>query len=191
MEWEVSIKEQIKTLEYAYENMDKKQVEDALKMLLECNGIRFFTGIGKNGHVAAKIASTFSSFGLRSIYIHPVDAVHGDMALFSKGDILVAISKSGSTDELMVFLHALKQINFNNIIGIHSKPESPLDKISRLGLYIPVVSEADHLGIAPVASSLAYMSILQSFAVAISSQNGFTKKDFVRTHPGGALGKLM
>lgn len=191
MNWRGSLEGQISALVHALEQVSEDSIRTVIEVLQNCSGLRFFSGVGKNGHVAAKIASTFSSLGLPSIFVDPVHAVHGDMNLFSSSDVLVAISNSGSTEELLVFLRALRNIGFTNIIGMHSRQVCELEKISAHNLYVPLLTEADHLGLAPVASSTVFMSVLQAMAVHISSDRNFTRADFVRTHPGGALGKTV
>nr|WP_312058885.1 SIS domain-containing protein [Fervidobacterium pennivorans] len=167
----------------------KKQVEISFETMRN-GGFHYFTGIGKNGFVAAKVASTFNSLGIRSMFVDPVNTLHGDMDIFTSNDLVIAISKSGETEELLRFVQALHNIvDFKRIVAVVSKPNSSLTKLAFHTLVVPVKKEGDHLEMAPIASSVAYMSVLQSIAVELSSKIGFTKKDFVRAHPGGSLGK--
>ena len=154
-------------------------------------GFNYFTGIGKNGFVAAKVSSTFNSLGIRSIFVDPVNTLHGDMGIFTEKDLLWAISKSGETEELIVFVKNLIKNDFRNIIAVVSIADSTLSRLSEKSLLVPVSTEGDHLELAPVASSVVYMAVLQSIAVEVSSLKGFDKKNFVRNHPGGTLGKTV
>jgi len=190
VKWNESLEKQIRSLINAKDFLISNDfMEHIISITEEVKGFHYFTGIGKNGFVAAKVASTFNSLGIRSMFIDPVNTLHGDMNIFSNEDVLYAISKSGETEELVRFIEALRTNEFFNIISIVSKKDSTLEKISKFTLYIPIETEGDHLEMAPVASSLVYMAVLQSIGVELSSRRGFTKKDFVRGHPGGTLGK--
>jgi len=191
MKWIESLEKQIDSLLKAKDFLvsSNSSMEHIVSITANVKGFHYFTGIGKNGFVAAKVSSTFNSLGIRSMFIDPVNTLHGDMNIFSDEDILYAISKSGNTEELVRFFEALRNNDFFNIISIVSTRESSLEKLSKYTLYIPVETEGDHLGMAPVASSLIFMAVLQSIGVELSSKRGFTKKDFVRGHPGGTLGK--
>jgi len=192
MKWFESLKKQVETLTDANDFLveNSSSMEEFLLLTKKVKGFHYFTGIGKNGFVAAKVASTFNSLGIRSMFVDPVNTLHGDMDIFSDDDILYIISKSGETGELIRFVQALLNNKFLNIVTITSKQNSSLSGLSKFSLFVPVKSEGDHLGVAPVASSLVYIAVLQSIAVELSSENGFSKKDFVRCHPGGTLGKM-
>ena len=192
MKWFESLKKQVETLTDANDFLveNSSSMEELLLLTKKIKGFHYFTGIGKNGFVAAKVASTFNSLGIRSMFVDPVNTLHGDMDIFSNNDILYVISKSGETEELIRFVQALLNNKFSNVVTITSNKDSSLAKMSKFSLFVPVQDEGDHLGIAPVASSLVYMAVLQSIAVELSSEKGFTKKDFVRCHPGGTLGKI-
>lgn len=190
MKWNESLKKQVEALTEASNFLaGDSSMEKFVSITKQVGGFHYFTGIGKNGFVAAKVASTFNSLGIRSMFVDPVNTLHGDMDIFSDNDILYVISKSGETEELIRFVQALLNNKFLNIITITSNKDSSLAKMSKSSLFVPVKSEGDHLEMAPVASSLVYMAVLQSIAVELSSSNGFTKRDFVRCHPGGTLGK--
>ena len=191
MKWSESLERQIMCLSSARNFLvsSDDSMERIISITAKVKGFHYFTGIGKNGFVAAKVASTFNSLGIRSMFIDPVNTLHGDMNIFSNDDILYVISKSGNTEELVRFVEALRNNDFFNIISIVSNQESSLAKLSKYTLYIPIETEGDHLEMAPVASSLVYMAVLQSIGIELSSTRGFTKKDFVRGHPGGTLGK--
>ncbi len=192
MKWFESLKKQVETLTDANDFLVKNSssMQELLLLTKKVKGFHYFTGIGKNGFVAAKVASTFNSLGIRSMFVDPVNTLHGDMDIFSSNDILYIISKSGETEELIRFVQALLNNKFWNIVTITSKQNSSLSRLSKFSLFVPVKREGDHLGVAPVASSLVYIAVLQSIAVELSSEKGFSKKDFVRCHPGGTLGKM-
>lgn len=192
MEWKESLNQQLSALSQTVENnLLDKGVESFLKLSRSTTGFHFFTGIGKNMFVAARVASTFDSLGIRSIYVDPVNSLHGSMGIFGKDDILIAISKSGETEELLKFVTTLKAMNFIKIILVTAKCNSTLSKLSLINLCVPVSQEGDHLGLAPIASTLIFAAILDSIAVQLSSERGYTKRDFVNNHPGGSLGKTV
>ena len=159
-------------------------------LLLNCKGKIFFTGVGKNGHVAAKATSTFSSIGLPCFFINPVDSVHGDMGVINKGDILVAISKSGNTEEL---IHFLKHVEHKNckIVSIHSNRNNKSLEYSSMDIDLKVRMEADHLNIVPTCSIAVFTVFLQSVACEIYQRKELTLEQFVKNHPGGSIGKVL
>ena len=191
MTWERSLEAQVRTLDNAvrFLRANAENMRALVRTAARVRGFHFFTGVGKNGFVAEKVASTFNSLGLRSMFVDPVNTLHGDMDIFSPSDLLYSISKSGETEELIRFHTALRKLDFRNICLITSRARSTLSQLSRVVLEVPVSHEADHLGLAPVASSVVYMAVLQSVAVELSSSRGFTRRDFVRCHPGGSLGR--
>jgi len=178
----------ISVLAESMEWIDSIAAHEFVDLLLNCRGKIFFTGVGKNGHVAAKATSTFSSIGLPCFFINPVDSVHGDMGVINKGDILVAISKSGNTEEL---LHFLKHVEHKKckIVSIHSNPENKSLKYSSLDIDLKVREEADHLNIVPTCSIAVFTVFLQSVACEISQRKQLTLEQFVKNHPGGSIGK--
>ena len=162
-----------------------------IKLSKSVKGFHYFSGIGKNMFVAARVAATFDSLGIRSLFVDPVNSLHGSMGVFSPSDLLIAISKSGETEELNRFLLALRNLGFTRIVAVTSNRESTLSKLAEKTLYVPVKQEGDHLGMAPIASTMAFSAVLDSIAVHLSSESGFNKSDFVRNHPGGSLGKTV
>ncbi|MDG6928207.1 MAG: SIS domain-containing protein [Nitrososphaerota archaeon] len=166
------------------------KVEQFIKLIKAINGFVFFTGIGKNMYVAARVADTYQSMGIRSLFVDPVNSLHGGMGIFTENDYLVAISKSGQTEELIRFIQALNAKNFRNILAVTSSGDSYLARASKLALIVPVEKEGDHLNMAPISSTMMYGALLDSIAVQVSSERGYSKADFVRNHPGGTLGKL-
>ena len=165
-------------------------IDEFVDLLLNCKGKIFFTGVGKNGHVAAKATSTFSSIGLPCFFINPVDSVHGDMGVINKGDILVAISKSGNTEEL---IHFLKHVEHKNckIVSIHSNRNNKSLEYSSMDIDLKVRMEADHLNIVPTCSIAVFTVFLQSVACEISQRKELTLEQFVKNHPGGSIGKVL
>ena len=164
------------------------RVDKFVDLLLNCKGKIFFTGVGKNGHVAAKATSTFSSIGVSCFFIDPVDSVHGDMGVINEDDILVAVSKSGNTEEL---IHFLKHVKYKKckIVSIHSNPKNKSLKYSSLDINLCVRKEADHLNIVPTCSIAVFTVFLQSVACEISQRKQLTLEQFVKNHPGGSIGQ--
>ena len=167
-------------------NMDEADL--FVDLILNCKGKIFFTGVGKNGHVAAKAASTFSSIGVPCFYINPVDSVHGDMGVIDHNDLLIAISKSGNTEELINFLHNVSHKRCP-IVSIHSNSGNKSLHYSNLDINLNVEAEADHLNIVPTCSIAVFTVFLQSIACEISSRKELTLSQFIQNHPGGSIGK--
>lgn len=181
-------KEHIDQLTYTLGHCDLSQFDCLTQMISNHRKTLFFTGIGKNGHVAAKAASTFCSVGIPSYYINPVDAMHGDMGIVQAGDLIIAVSKSGTTEELLKFL--LQASNKSaQIVLIHSNDRLiiPLDCHK---IYVPIQKECDHLNIVPTASIVIFTALLQSVACELANQSKLTISNFVFNHPGGTIGKL-
>jgi arabinose-5-phosphate isomerase len=190
LRWNESLELQIRALTGALASLSRgKGIERLIDRALRVEGFQFFTGVGKNGFVAEKVASTFNSLGIRSMFVDPVNTLHGDMNIFEPTDFLYSISKSGETEELVRFHRALHANGFTNICLVTSKPNSSLAQLSEMSLIVPVSTEADHLDLAPVASSVVFMAVLQAVGVELSARRGFSRSDFVKGHPGGALGK--
>ena len=181
-------KKHIDVLAESMELIDPIKAYEFVDLLLNCKGKIFFTGVGKNGHVAAKATSTFSSIGVSCFFIDPVDSVHGDMGVINEDDILVAVSKSGNTEEL---IHFLKHVKYKNckIVSIHSNPKNKSLKYSSLDINLHVRKEADHLNIVPTCSIAVFTVFLQSVACEISHRKQLTLEQFVKNHPGGSIGK--
>ena len=165
-------------------------IDEFVDLLLNCKGKIFFTGVGKNGHVAAKATSTFSSIGVSCFFINPVDSVHGDMGVINEDDILIAVSKSGNTEELIHFLKHVKHKKCK-IVSIHSNPKNQSLKYSSLDINLRVRKEADHLNIVPTCSIAVFTVFLQSIACEISERKKLTLEQFVKNHPGGSKGKVL
>ncbi len=190
MIWKDSMKEQINSLGKILTNKSiEGDVRETVNLISSCKGICYFTGVGKNMYVASRVASTYDSLGIRSIFIDPVHTLHGSMGIFSEEDLVIAISKSGNTSELIRFVLTLRKQGFTNIMGITANKNSKLCNLSKLCLAIEIAREGDQFNLAPIASTMIFGSLLDSIAVEISSSRGYTKTDFIRNHPGGELGK--
>jgi arabinose-5-phosphate isomerase len=167
--------------------------QDLVRVIYEiqnCKGKVIFSGVGKAGHICSKLAATFASLGIHSFFIHPTEAVHGDSGMVSKKDILIFISNSGETMEVLNFLEIVKKIG-SRIISITGNLKSTLSKSSDIGIYCGVNKEADALNLAPTSSTTAALALGDAIAVTISKLNNFTAGDFKKYHPGGSLGKKL
>lgn len=162
---------------------------EAVELLARCTGQIICCGVGKSGHVAAKIASTLSSTGTPASFLSAAEAVHGDLGGLHKGDIVVAISHSGENPELLAVVPMFKQFGVP-IIAITDNAKSTLSLVSNIVLTPGNTSEADPIGLAPTASSAAAMALGDAIALAVAQHHGYTLSDF-QHHPGGAMGKLM
>lgn len=161
---------------------------EAVKMIAECNGKMVLLGLGKSGHVAAKISSTFSSLGTPSFFINSSEALHGDLGAITAEDTVMIVSYSGEGVEIEQCLKYLNSINCKTIC-ITGCLESSLALHSDLVLHTPVSSEACSLGLAPTSSSTATLVLGDALAVVVSEIKQFTASDFQRSHPGGELGE--
>jgi arabinose-5-phosphate isomerase len=192
MRWKESLAQQIETLSRLLNSTElEKNVDLFIKMSHRTKGFHYFTGIGKNMFVAARVAATYDSLGIRSLYVDPVNTLHGSMGIFNASDLVIAISKSGETEELLRFISILVNRNFHNVVSITANRSSTLSKMSAVTIPVEVANEGDHLGLAPIASTMAFAAILDSIAVQISSENGYNSSNFVFNHPGGSLGKTV
>lgn len=167
-----------------------EEFEQAVSLLRDCQGKVIVTGVGKSGHVGSKIAATLASTGTPSFYLNPLDAYHGDLGMIAPGDVLMAISYSGNTDELLRFIPFILERQIP-IIGISGNPESLLAKYSTCHLNINVRREADPLNLAPTSSTTASMALGDALACALVKVRNFKDSDFARFHPGGSLGKRL
>jgi arabinose-5-phosphate isomerase len=163
---------------------------DAIALILETKGKLIITGVGKSGLVGAKMAATFASTGTSSFFLHPTEALHGDLGMISQGDTLLAISSSGESEELTKILPHIKRFNIP-LIGLTGNSHSSLGRYADVVLDISVEKEACPLGIAPTTSTTLTMTLGDALAVALMKKRGFKKEDFASFHPGGALGKKL
>lgn len=163
---------------------------DAVELIYNTKGKLIITGVGKSGLVGAKMAATFASTGTSSFFLHPTEALHGDLGMISQGDALLAISNSGESEELTKILPHIKRFDIP-LIGLTGNPDSSLGRYSDVFLDISVEKEACPLGVAPTTSTTLTMAIGDALAVALMSKRGFRHEDFASFHPGGSLGKRL
>lgn len=161
-----------------------------LDMITECKGKVIITGIGKPGHIAAKMAATFASLGTPSFYMHPAEAMHGDLGMISSNDVVIVISYSGESDEIIQILPNIKFIGAV-LVGITGNPDSTLAHASDIVQVLPEITEACHLGLAPTSSTTVTLTYGDALAVVSSEIYGFTDTDFGKFHPAGSLGKKL
>ncbi len=162
----------------------------AVDLIYNCKGRFVITGVGKSGHIGAKIAATLASTGTPSFFVNPLDAFHGDLGMFTSDDVVMAISNSGNTDELLRFIPLLLERNIP-IIGMSGNPESLLAQYSTCHLNIKVKREADPLNLAPTSSTTATLAMGDALACALIEIRHFRPEDFAQFHPGGSLGKRL
>jgi arabinose-5-phosphate isomerase len=159
-------------------------------MILECRGRLIVTGMGKSGLVGKKVAATFSSTGIASIFLHPAEGVHGDLGIVQSDDILIAISKSGATEELYQILPAVKRLGVK-VILLTGNIDSPLAAKSDIVLDCSVTSEACPNNLIPTTSTTAALVMGDALAIALLKERDFTPEDFAYLHPGGSLGRRL
>jgi arabinose-5-phosphate isomerase len=158
--------------------------------MYRCHGKIIVTGVGKSGHVGAKIAATLSSTGTPSFFINPLDVFHGDLGVMTRDDVVLAISNSGQTDELLRFIPMVLQMQIP-IIAMSGNQESLLAKYADCHLNVSVPREADPLNLAPTSSATAQMVMGDALAIALLKKRNFQPQDFAQFHPGGELGKRL
>ena len=163
---------------------------DAVAAMLACRGRVIVMGMGKSGHVGRKIAATLASTGTPAFFVHPAEASHGDLGMVQVGDVVLAISNSGESDELAAILPALRRLGVV-LVAMTGKPESTLARHADHVVSCAVDQEACPLNLAPTASTTAQMALGDALAVALLDARGFREADFARSHPGGALGRKL
>jgi arabinose-5-phosphate isomerase len=162
----------------------------ACRLLLACEGRVVVTGMGKSGHVGSKIAATLASTGTPSFFLHPAEAVHGDIGMITARDLVLAISNSGETDELLTILPVIKRLDVR-LVALTGRADSTLARYATVTLDVSVPAEACPLNLAPTASTTATLAMGDALAVAVLEARGFTEEDFARSHPGGMLGRRL
>lgn len=162
----------------------------AVDLLLRCAGFVVTTGMGKSGIVAQKISATLASTGTPSFYLHPAEAIHGDLGRVGKRDVLVALSRSGDTEELKRLIPAVKQLGAT-IVAITGEPESVLARHADCLLLLARAPEACPIGLAPTTSTTAQLALGDALAMAVAKRRNFTREEFALYHPGGALGRSL
>jgi sugar isomerase, kpsF/gutQ family len=167
------------------ENFDK-----AVSLMFHCTGKVIVTGVGKSGNIGAKIAATLSSTGTPAFFVNPLDVYHGDLGVMTRDDVVLALSNSGQTDELLRFIPMVLHMNIP-IIGMSANPNSLLAKYSTVHIKVWVEKEACPLNLAPTSSTTAALVMGDSLAIALMRVRNFKPKDFAQFHPGGELGKRL
>jgi arabinose-5-phosphate isomerase len=183
------IKDEAEALLELIPNIDE-EFDRAVELMYRCHGKIIVTGVGKSGHVGAKIAATLSSTGTPSFFINPLDVFHGDLGVMTSDDVVLAISNSGQTDELLRFIPLVLQMEIP-IIAMSGNRESLLAKYANCHLNVNVSHEADPLNLAPTSSATAEMVMGDALAVALIKKRNFKPQDFAQFHPGGELGKRL
>jgi arabinose-5-phosphate isomerase len=166
------------------------EFSEAVESIIHCKGRIILSGIGKSGHIAGKIASTLSSTGTPSFFMHPSEASHGDLGMITEKDIVIFLSNSGESQELIVLLPLIKRIGAK-IISITGDTNSTLFTESNIHISSSVTKEACPLGLAPTASTSLMLALGDALAVCVLNERNFDTEDFVRSHPGGSLGKIV
>jgi arabinose-5-phosphate isomerase len=162
----------------------------ACSICLACKGRVIVTGMGKSGHIAGKIAATLASTGTPSFFMHAAEASHGDIGMITREDVLLAISNSGETAELLLLIPHVSRLGVP-LIAVSGNPKSTLARAASVHLDVSVAEEACPLNLAPTASTTATLALGDALAVALLEARGFTSQDFARSHPGGALGRKL
>jgi len=184
-----AIKDEAEALLDLIPKMDE-QFDLTVDLMLGCKGKVIVTGVGKSGHIGAKIAATLSSTGTPSFFVNPLDAFHGDLGVMTPDDVVLAISNSGQTDELLRFIPMLLQEQIP-IVAMTGNPQSLLAKYSKYHLNISVEREACPLNLAPTSSTTATLAMGDALAIALMQKRRFKPQDFAHFHPGGELGKRL
>jgi len=162
----------------------------ACQTILDCQGRVVITGMGKSGHIGNKIAATLASTGTPSFFVHPGEACHGDLGMITKNDVVIAISNSGSTAEVITILPLIKRLGIP-LISMTGNPESELSMAACANLDVGVDSEACPLNLAPTTSTTVTLAMGDALAIALLESRGFSAEDFAFSHPGGALGRKL
>ena len=166
------------------------QFVKAVQMILSCSGRLVISGMGKSGLICQKIASTMASTGTPALFLHPAEGIHGDLGMLMKGDVVLAVSNSGETEEILRILPVIKRMGLP-LIAMSGNARSSLARAGDVFLDISVREEACPLGLAPTASTTATLAMGDALAVALLIERGFREEDFALFHPGGALGKKL
>lgn len=166
------------------------QYDKVIDVLLACQGKVVFFGIGKSGHIGEKLAATFASTGTPSMFVHAAEARHGDFGMIQPQDVVILLSHSGTTNETTSAVPTLKAIGCTTIAFCKSS-ESELAKLCDLCMTYPFGKEADRLGVAPSSSTTVQLVLGDAIGLTLSALKGFTREDFHKFHPGGALGKML
>ncbi len=162
----------------------------ACRICLDCRGRVVVTGMGKSGHIGGKLAATLASTGTPSFFVHPGEASHGDVGMITRDDVVIALSNSGETDEILTIVPVIKRAGVP-LIALTGNAHSSLARLAAVHLDIGVPAEACPLNLAPTASTTAALAVGDALAVALLKARGFTEEDFARSHPAGTLGRRL
>jgi len=180
--------------ESAAVNALKSRIDDdfvrACHYMLECEGRVVVIGMGKSGHVGSKIAATLASTGTPAFFVHPGEASHGDLGMITVKDVVLALSNSGTTEEILTILPIIKRLHVP-LIALTGNPDSTLAEAANVNIDVAVEEEACPLGLAPTASTTAALAMGDALAISLLEVRGFTSDDFARSHPGGKLGRRL
>ena len=172
----------------------KSRIDDnfaeACQYMLDCEGRVVVIGMGKSGHIGGKIAATLASTGTPAFFVHPGEASHGDLGMITAKDVVIALSNSGSTDEILTILPLIKRLGIP-LISLTGNPESTLATGASVNIDVSVAKEACPLDLAPTASTTAALAMGDALAISLLEARGFTSDDFARSHPGGKLGRRL
>ena len=177
-------------LDNLYQYVDSVEFAQACELILQCKGKVIVMGMGKSGHIGNKISATFASTGTPAFFVHPGEASHGDLGALDKNDIVLAISNSGESSEILTLLPVIQRMGVP-VIAITGKPESNMARLAKIHLCIQVKEEACPLGLAPTSSTTATLVLGDALAITLLQAKGFTRDDFALSHPGGALGRKL
>ena len=164
--------------------------EKAIRLILNAEGRVVFIGVGKSGLIAKKLAATFSSTGTPAFFVHAGEALHGDLGMITSGDIVIAVSNSGETDEILDMLPSIRRLG-SSLIALTGEKSSTLVDYADLSLFFGVEEEACPIGLAPTASTTASLALGDALAIALSTIRGFSPEDYAVYHPGGSLGRKL
>ena len=183
---------EIEGLNYLKSNLNGSFEQLVAKCMetLDRGGKLVFSGVGKSGYIAKKIAATLSSVGSPSIFMHPVEARHGDLGMLQKNDLLIAVSYSGETEELLIVLSPAKRLGVD-LVALTASAQSSLGKVSSLVVEMPVPREACPFNLAPTTTTTALLVLGDALAMVLLQERGFSKDDYGRRHPGGAIGRMV
>ena len=183
------IQTEMKAVAKLAERIDDRFV-GACELLLACKGRVVVTGMGKSGHIAGKIAATLASTGTPAFFVHPGEASHGDLGMITRQDVVLALSNSGETEEILTILPIIKRLGVP-LIAMTGNPESALGRWATVHIDVGVEQEACPLGLAPTSSTTAALVMGDALAVSLLQTKGFTRDDFALSHPGGSLGRRL
>jgi arabinose-5-phosphate isomerase len=172
------------------EEIRKPSFAQACHLMLDCRGRVVVTGMGKSGHIGGKIAATLASTGTPAFFVHPGEASHGDLGMITAADVVLALSNSGETGEIITILPIIKRLKVP-LIAMTGNPKSTLSQAATASINVSVEKEACPLGLAPTASTTAALVMGDALAIALLETRGFTEEDFARSHPGGVLGRRL